>query len=230
MQHEEGMIIMHSSVVIKGSKAGMTVILSPDLPFDQLIENIGRKFRESARFWGSVQMTLTLEGRKLTPAEELQVVDAITANSQIEILCLLDTDANRIARCEKALTERLMELSGQTGQFYRGNLERGDVLESEASIVIIGDVAHGARVIARGNIIVLGLLHGTVHAGASGNREAVVAAYEMAPIQLRIAEAALGNTEKGKRLGRGVMIASLSEEGILVQPVKKSFLNYFNFI
>ena len=54
---------MQSSVVIKGSKAGMTVILNPDVPFEQLIEDIGKKFRESSRFWGSIQMTLTLEGR-----------------------------------------------------------------------------------------------------------------------------------------------------------------------
>lgn len=64
-------------------------------------------------------MTLTLEGRTLTSSEEFQIVDAITANSQIDILCILDTDANRIAKCEKALTERLMELSSQTGQFYK---------------------------------------------------------------------------------------------------------------
>lgn len=33
---------MQSSVVIKGSKAGMTVILNPDVPFEQLIEDIGK--------------------------------------------------------------------------------------------------------------------------------------------------------------------------------------------
>ena len=141
---------MHSTVVIKGSQAGMTVILDPDVPFEKLLEDIAKKFKDSARFWGAVQITLTLEGRRLTPREELAVVQAITDNSQIEILCLLDTDANRIARCEKALTERLMELSSQTGQFYKGDLKRGDVLESEASIVVIGDVNHGARVIAKG--------------------------------------------------------------------------------
>ena len=110
---------MHSTVVIKGSQAGMTVILDPDVPFEKLLEDIAKKFKDSARFWGAVQITLTLEGRRLTPREELAVVQAITDNSQIEILCLLDTDANRIARCEKALTERLMELSSQTGQFTR---------------------------------------------------------------------------------------------------------------
>ena len=47
-------------------------------------------------------MTLTLEGRRLTPEEEMAVVNTITENSQIDVLCLLDTDAQRIERCEKS--------------------------------------------------------------------------------------------------------------------------------
>lgn len=117
---------MRNAVVIKSSKAGMTVILDDSLPFDELLAAIGTKFRESARFWGSVQMTLTLEGRELTPEEEFLIVDTITRNSQVEILCLLDTDAERIERCEKALNDKLMELNSQTGQFYRGSLKKGD--------------------------------------------------------------------------------------------------------
>lgn len=221
---------MQNSVVIKGSKSGMTVILHPDPPFEELYEAVAAKFRDSARFWGSVQMTLSIEGRKLSPAEELRIVDAITENSQIQILCLIDTDGERIARSEKALTERLMELTGRTGQFFRGDLTRGNVLESEASIVVIGNVEQGARVIARGNVIILGALHGSVHAGAGGNDEAVIAALEMAPSLLRIGNFQTTSKEKGKRLGRGPMVASVSGESILVSSVKKSFLNYFNFI
>lgn len=221
---------MHSSVVIKGSKAGMTVILNPEIPFEILMEDLGKKFRESAKFWGSAQMTLTLEGRALTPEEELQIVDAITANSQLEILCLLDTDADRIARCEKALTERLMELQERTGQFYRGMLRRGDLLESEASMVMIGDVERGARIVARGNVIVLGTLSGSIHAGAAGNENAVIAAMEMAPSQLRIAGVTGAGKERGRRLGRGPMIAALENGALEVHSVRKSFLNYFNFI
>lgn len=33
---------MHNAVVIKSSKAGMTVILDPDLPFGELLEAIGK--------------------------------------------------------------------------------------------------------------------------------------------------------------------------------------------
>ena len=204
---------MHNAVVIKSSKAGMTVILDPDLPFGELLEAIGKKFRESARFWGSVQMTLTLEGRELTAAQEFAIVDTITKNSQIEVLCLLDTDAERIERCEKALNDKLMELNSQTGQFYRGTLKRGDCLESEASIVIIGNVDHGARVTAKGNVIVLGEL------------KAVVLALDMAPLQIRIGDLSSRFNERNKRLGRGPMIALVEDGAIVMRSLKKSFLN-----
>lgn len=216
---------MHNAVVIKSSKAGMTVILDPDLPFGELVEAIGKKFSESARFWGSVQMTLTLEGRILTAAEEFEIVDTITRNSQIEVLCLLDTDAERIERCEKALNDKLMELNSQTGQFYRGTLKRGDCLESEASIVIIGNVDHGARVTAKGNVIVLGELKGTVTAGVSGNPQAVVMALDMAPLQIRIGDMSSRFNERNKRLGRGPMIALAEDGAIVMRSLKKSFLN-----
>ena len=214
---------MHNAVVIKSSKAGMTVILDPDLPFGELLEAIGKKFRESARFWGSVQMTL--KGRELTAAQEFAIVDTITKNSQIEVLCLLDTDAERIERCEKALNDKLMELNSQTGQFYRGTLKRGDCLESEASIVVIGSVDHGARVTAKGNVIVLGELKGTVTAGVSGNPQAVVMALDMAPLQIRIGDLSSRFNERNKRLGRGPMIALGEDGAIVMRSLKKSFLN-----
>ena len=72
-------------------------------------------------------MTQTLEGRPLSAEEEFQIVNTITENSQLQILCLLDTDAERIERCEKALNEKLMELSAQTGQFYRGTLKKREI-------------------------------------------------------------------------------------------------------
>ena len=206
---------MRNAVVIKSSKAGMTVILDPELPFGELLDAIGKKFSESARFWGSVQMTLTLEGRDLTAAQEFAIVDTITKNSQIEVLCLLDTDAERIERCENS----------QTGQFYRGTLKRGDCLESEASIVIIGNVDHGARVTAKGNVIVLGELKGTVTAGVSGNPQAVVMALDMAPLQIRIGDMSSRFNERNKRLGRGPMIALAEDGAIVMRSLKKSFLN-----
>lgn len=221
---------MRNTVVIKGNKAGMSVFLDPDVPFEQLLEDIATKFQESAKFWGSVQMTLTLEGRKLTPSEEFQVINVITEHSQIEILCLIDRDANRMKQCEKALNEKLMELSATTGQFFRGNLREGESLESEASIVIIGDVGRGAKVTAKGNVVVLGELNGTVTAGVAGNRDAVIVAIDMAPTQLRIAEYSGKFQDKGKKLGRGPMMACVEQDTISIKSIKKSFFSMLKSI
>lgn len=221
---------MHNTVVIKGNKSGMSVYLDPGIPFENLLDDVGKKFRESARFWGAAQMTLSLEGRELTAEEEFRIVNQITENSQIEVLCLLDTNAERIKRCEKALDEKLMELSSRTGQFYKGTLHRGETLESEASIVIIGDVNHGSKITAKGNVIILGELRGTVFAGAAGNAEAAVVALEMAPMQVRIADKVSHFEEKGKRLGKGPMMICVENNEICVKNLKKSVFSLLNFI
>ena len=213
---------MHDTVVIKSNKAGMTVILDPDIPFSELLADVGKKFGDNAKFWGAVQMTLTLEGREMTSEEEFAVVNQITENSSVEIICLVDKDAKRIERCEKALNEKLMELSCQTGQFFKGSLQSGETLESEASIVIIGDVCRGAKVLAKGNVIVLGRLSGTVCAGVAGNKGALITALDMAPAQLRIGDCSGGLDGRGKRLGRGPMKAFLENNKVIIKPMKKS--------
>lgn len=220
---------MKSRVVIKSSKSGMSVYLDPECTFEELLAEIAAKFKESARFWGNIRMALILEGRELTAKEELEVVNTITENSNIEVLCLIDNDAGRMERCEKALNQKLMELSSQTGQFYKGDLHRGESLESEASIVVIGDVNHGARVTAKGNIVILGELKGTVHAGVSGNQEAAVVALEMSPLQIKIADISAHYGDKGKKLGKGAMVASVENCSICTKPIKKSFLSMINF-
>ena len=65
---------MKDAVVIKGNKAGMTVYLEKDLDFEEVLQAIAKKFKATAKFWGAAQMTLTLEGRDLTPEEEFEVV------------------------------------------------------------------------------------------------------------------------------------------------------------
>lgn len=60
--------------------------------------------------------------------------------------------------------------------FIKGTLRSGQVLESETSIIILGDVNPGATVVSKGNVVVLGALKGTIHAGATGNEASFVAA------------------------------------------------------
>jgi len=79
-------------------------------------------------------------------------------------------------------------LGEETALFLDRTLRSGVRIEFPGHVVILGDVNPGAEVVADGNIIVWGRLRGTVHAGANGNRKAVVCALEFSPMQLRIAD------------------------------------------
>ena len=60
------------------------------------------------------------------------------------------------------------------------------MLEAEGSVIMLGDVNPGARITARGNIIVLGAMRGTAIAGLGGNPHAVIVALDLNPIQIRM--------------------------------------------
>lgn len=214
---------MKHTVVVKGNKAGLSVLLNPQTPFDQLLEDVAEKFQESSKFWGNVQMTLRLEGRELTPEEEYRIVNQITANSQIDIVCLIDQDQANIKKCEKTLNEKLLELSASTGQFYKGTLLAGDVLESEVSMIVIGDVERGAKVVSKGNVIVLGAIRGNVSAGMAGNDEAVIAALEMMPTQLKIGDYSVKYHDKKKKISRHPVMVCVEQGSIVMKPMKKTF-------
>lgn len=69
-----------------------------------------------------------------------------------------------------------------------GSLRSGKRVEFHGTIVVVGDVNAGAEVIAEEHIIVLGAIRGLVHAGAKGNRKAMIIANEIDAPQIRIAD------------------------------------------
>ncbi|HMV70241.1 MAG TPA: septum site-determining protein MinC, partial [Myxococcota bacterium] len=66
-------------------------------------------------------------------------------------------------------------------------LRSGAAIHFDGDVTVVGDVNAGAQIRAGGNIIVLGKLRGVVHAGAQGDEEAFILAFDLAPTQLRIA-------------------------------------------
>lgn len=179
---------MSNSVMIKGNKSGIILVLDAEMDFAELTKEIAKKFKDSAKFLGNAQMALTFEGRELTNAEQKEILDVIEENSDLKIICIVDTNEKNEENFKKSLNEKLLELNSNTGQFYKGNLRSGQVLEMESSVVIIGDVNNGAKVMSKGNIIVLGTLKGTACAGISGNDKAFIVALDMHPIQIRISD------------------------------------------
>lgn len=80
------------------------------------------------------------------------------------------------------------EIQETITKVFDGSLRSGKKLEYEGSLVIIGDINAGAEVIAGDHIIVLGTIRGLAHAGAKGNRKAMIIANEIDVAQIRIAD------------------------------------------
>jgi septum site-determining protein MinC len=69
-----------------------------------------------------------------------------------------------------------------------GIVRSGQTLDFEGHLLLLGDVNPGGTIRCTGDVYVLGALRGTVHAGAEGDEEAIIAASLMKPTQLRIAD------------------------------------------
>jgi septum site-determining protein MinC len=216
---------MNNSVIIKGNKYGIVVVLSPEEPFEELKLQIAEKFKESSKFFENAKMAISFEGRKLTNEEQREILDIIGENADMHIVCIMDNDAEIQEKFHKTLDQKLLELSNNTGQFYKGILRSGASLEFETSVIIIGDVNHGARVVSKGNIIVLGSLKGTAFAGATGNTNSFVVALDMCPTQIRIADTIARAPDKPpKEELKEAKIAFLEEGNIYIEPLNKNIL------
>lgn len=230
----------NQSVVIKSNKQGLIVVLDEKTDWGTLKRDVAEKFRTSAKFFGNPQVALCFQGRRLTFEEEQELVETISANCQIQVVCIVDENEatenamrQALERQRQGEEEDLMNL--QDGRFYKGTLRSGQVLESETSIVILGDVNPEARVVSKGNVIVLGTLKGNVYVGASGNESAFVAALSMDPMQIRIGDVIARSSDsqparslRKKKPEDTPKIAFVEDGNIYIEPITKEVLNDIN--
>ncbi len=227
---------MSQTVILKSNKYGINLILDPEVAFDQLLSDIIAKFKDADSFFKDAKVALSFEGRTLTEEEEHKILAAIEENSSVSVLCILDPDPVKEQRMKTALEMKEEEDATRTGQFYKGTLRSGQLLECDTSIVVLGDVNPGAKVISRGNIVVLGSLKGNAYAGASGNELAFVAALDMDPVQIKIGDvigrsadraAWEGSGKKKKKTEPGLepQVAIVKDGNIYIEPITKGLLN-----
>lgn len=175
-------------VTIRSSRYGLDIELDPEADFDVLLRTLSDKFKASVRFFKDARMALSFSGRTLTRTEEDAVLEIINDNTQIDILCVVEQNDKNEPMYRSIVEHALTDMSKKDGQFYRGTLGKREILESDSSVVILGDVEPGARVVARGSVVIVGALYGSVRAGAAGDRDAFVVALSMQPKQLCIGD------------------------------------------
>lgn len=222
---------MSQPVVLKSNRYGINLILDADMPFGQLEEAILEKFRESEKFFKNAKIAISFEGRRLSQEEEFSILDMIAKNTSIQVICVVDQDEMREQMYKEKIDSYYQDVADNTGEFYKGTLRSGQVLKCDTSIVIIGDVNPGAKIIAKGNIVILGSLKGNAYAGAAGDESCFVTALDMDPVQIKIGNVIGRSADRGpweairnRHRTMDPQIALVSKGNIMIEPITHGLL------
>lgn len=174
---------MKNCVSINLRKNEIIIKLNDDANQLEIVECLRKKLPELRKLYKDEKTPITVTGKILKNKEIDEIQELIKSKIDVEI----DFDMPKslgLSSIKKAFDKKIA--SSET-EFHRGSLRSGQKLESEGSLVILGDVNSGAEVMASDNIVILGALRGLAHAGAKGNKQAIIAAGSVDTVQIRIA-------------------------------------------
>lgn len=223
---------MKNSVILKSFSSGISVIMDDTIPFEELLADIATKFKEADSFFKNAAVAISLEGREFTEKQEREILDAITQNSHLKVLCLMGKDEDKNIKFLGIQNNLTFQKDENCGQFYRGSLKDGQSIETENSIIILGDICEGCSVISTKDIVVLGKLAGEAYAGAGGNNNHFIVALEMEPSSLRIGDLNYEIKQQRKSIwglkkNSVPKIAYAYNGEVLTQPITKELLDNF---
>lgn len=220
----------NEAVLLKLYKEGMVVYINDeDMDFDIVSEIVCEKFSKSKSFFSGLSVKVGFKGRSLTEEQERKLIERITetVGCKAELWKQPEPEEETVEKSEENLSgEQILEnafkmaVEDEFTKFYTKTIRSGQLLESVGNIVVIGDVNPGAELVAAGNIVVMGTVKGTVHAGVMGNRSAVVAAINLSPTQLRIADIIACSPDEDEGLhGLAPELAYVKDGNIFIEEI-----------
>lgn len=174
---------MKNCVSINLKKDEIVVKLDENSEQNEIIDALKKKLAELKKLYKDEKTPIMVTGKILKNKEINEIKELIKSKIDVEIE--FDMPKSLGLHSIKRTFEK--EIAVSETKFHKGSLRSGQKLEIEGSIVIIGDINSGAEVIASDNIVILGALRGLAHAGAKGNKQAIIAAGLVDTVQIRIA-------------------------------------------
>ncbi|QHE53134.1 septum site-determining protein MinC [Pontibacillus sp. HMF3514] len=169
-------------VTIKGTKDGLTLHIDDTCSFEDVLYELDQKISQKYIDEDQPMVTVNIQlgNRYLDEQQEEQLKELVRNHNK---LVIQSVNSNVITKNEALEWKKDKEIT----PIFKV-VRSGQVLEVRGDLLLVGDVNPGGKVIASGNIFVMGNLPGIAHAGVNGNNQAVIAASYMKPNQLRIAD------------------------------------------
>ena len=176
--------MMGNSININMKKNQVIIRIDENAEQRDIVSNLKKKIIELKNLYKDDKTPILITGKVLKNKEMDEIQGIIKRFINVSI----DFDSPKVLGLHGIKKTFYKEVATSETKFHKGSLRSGQRLEFEGSLVIIGDVNAGAEVIAGENIIVLGILRGLAHAGAKGNKDAIIEASSIEAVQVRIAD------------------------------------------
>ena len=174
---------MRNPVGISMKKDTIMIRISEGAEYKEIVECLNKKITALKKLYKEEKNPIKVTGKILKNKEIEEIKKIIKEEIDVEIEFESPNELG-LHGIKKAFEQ---EIKNSDTKFYKGSVRSGQKIEFEGSLVVLGDVNGGAEVIAGENIVVLGALRGVAHAGAKGNKMAVIATNKFECPQLRIA-------------------------------------------
>ncbi|MBE6081259.1 MULTISPECIES: septum site-determining protein MinC [Tissierellales] len=196
-------------VSFKGTRNGICIYIK-DGNFSLIKNELDRKLKRSNSFFKGGRIS-DIKGKALTEEEKSEIKELINDKYKLDI--------NENALASENLEEGFLrdESEGMT-KFITTTVRSGQTIEYSGNLVILGDINPGGMISAKGNIVVLGHLRGIAHAGVDGNKKVFVAAYELNPTQLRIADIIARKPDGEVNISKWPEIARVCDGEVVIEP------------
>jgi len=210
--------VRNQIISFKGVAEGVKIVVKGS-DLDMVKKALDKKIRRSIKFYQGIKI-LGIEGEELPPEDTFELALILRYKYDLNIdLEELPLDFEEIFKKKRAEKTKEVERTeeGPTRFFY-GTLRSGQEVDYDGNIVVIGDVNPGALLKAKGNIIVLGSLRGVAHAGLGGNKHSIVAAYNLLPTQLRIADTIVRAPDDDEAEIKLPEVARIHKGEVIIEP------------
>ena len=202
---------MKNSITIQLKKDEIWIRVQEDAEEKEILESLEEKIEELKNLYKDDTTPIKITGKVLKNKEMEEIQRIIKEKIDVKIE-FESPKTLGLAGIKKSFNQ---EIKTSETKFNKGSLRSGQRLEYEGSIVIIGDVNAGAEVIAGENIVILGDLRGLAHAGAKGNKSAIIATNKIDCPQIRIADK-IKEFEKEENQEKTQSYAYINDQGEII--------------
>jgi septum site-determining protein MinC len=185
---------MPNLIAIKGNKEGLRLQLDEQAAWSDVLDALRDQLGQGTNFFQGARIVVDIGQRALADDQLGALLELMRRHGlSPESLASTARESRNVARAAGIAARPLArsvaesEDRGEAAFVWR-TVRSGQVVRHYGHVTVLGDLNAGGEIIAGGNVIVWGRLRGTVHAGALGDRSAVICALELAPTQLRIAD------------------------------------------